>query len=160
LSIRHGRARGSIDCFPPPAARGCGIMREIQAQDIANALGGYRSGSTWMARCPAHDDTTPSLAIAESNDGKVLVYCHAGCSQQDVIAALRARGLWGADEQRPVRFQRKLDRKKPRDPDSDTIRRKEAALAIWQESGPLEVLERLVALKRDDRAAFEACGLT
>ena len=27
-------------------------------------------------------------------DGKVLVHCHAGCAQRDVIAALRGLGLW------------------------------------------------------------------
>jgi hypothetical protein len=43
--------------------------------------------------CPAHDDSNPSLAVAE-RDGRVLVYCHGGCSQAAVLAALRARGLW------------------------------------------------------------------
>ena len=47
-----------------------------------------------MARCPAHDDREPSLSISAGKDGKVLVRCHAGCDQRDVIAALRARGLW------------------------------------------------------------------
>ena len=47
-----------------------------------------------MARCPAHPDTTPSLSINETPAGKVLVKCFAGCSQAEVIAALRRRGLW------------------------------------------------------------------
>jgi hypothetical protein len=47
-----------------------------------------------MARCPAHEDRNPSLSITEATDGKVLLRCHAGCSQEAVIAALRARGLW------------------------------------------------------------------
>jgi hypothetical protein len=46
-----------------------------------------------MARCPAHDDRDPSLSIRDEN-GKVLVHCYAGCSQADVIAALKALGLW------------------------------------------------------------------
>jgi len=46
-----------------------------------------------MARCPAHDDRNPSLSISQS-DGRVLVHCHAGCSQQAVIEALRRKGLW------------------------------------------------------------------
>ncbi len=46
-----------------------------------------------MARCPAHDDRNPSLAIRD-HDGRVLVHCHAGCAQADVVNALRARGLW------------------------------------------------------------------
>jgi hypothetical protein len=47
-----------------------------------------------MARCPAHADDKPSLAIKEAGDGRVLVYCHAGCSQDAVIDALRDRGMW------------------------------------------------------------------
>ena len=39
------------------------------------------------ARCPAHDDTNPSLSIRAS-EGRVLVYCHAGCETVDVLAAL------------------------------------------------------------------------
>lgn len=53
---------------------------------IARALGGHRSGDGWMASCPAHDDHDPSLSIKETPDGKILVHCHAGCKQPQVIA--------------------------------------------------------------------------
>lgn len=46
------------------------------------------NGRGWMARCPAHDDRTPSLAIAQGDDGRVLLKCHAGCSHQAIVAAL------------------------------------------------------------------------
>jgi len=59
------------------------------AEQIISALGG-RNGK---CKCPAHDDRDPSLSVSEQN-GKVLVKCHAGCSQDAVINALRARGLW------------------------------------------------------------------
>ena len=36
----------------------------ITATELAAALGGRRSGHGWMARCPAHDDREPSLAIS------------------------------------------------------------------------------------------------
>jgi DNA primase len=65
----------------------------MNTQSIISALGARRVGSAWMAKCPVHDDQTPSLSITE-NDGKTLVHCHAGCKQKTVIAALRARGLW------------------------------------------------------------------
>ena len=61
--------------------------------EIAGALEGKRSGRQFLARCPAHDDSNPSLSIAERN-GKVLVKCFAGCEQADVIGQLKARGLW------------------------------------------------------------------
>jgi hypothetical protein len=65
----------------------------MMPESLARALGARRSGSGWMAQCPAHDDNNPSLSISERN-GKLLVHCFAGCDQQDVIDALRARGLW------------------------------------------------------------------
>jgi DNA primase len=49
-----------------------------------------------MAKCPAHDDNNPSLSIREL-DGKVLVHCHSGCAQRNVIDALKARGLWQSE---------------------------------------------------------------
>ncbi len=45
----------------------------------------------WVAKCPAHPDRTPSLSVAESNDGKVLLHDFAGCSTPDVLAALGLR---------------------------------------------------------------------
>ncbi len=46
------------------------------------------NGSGWTARCPAHEDRTPSLAIGEGADGQVLLTCHAGCSFEAVVAAM------------------------------------------------------------------------
>jgi hypothetical protein len=43
--------------------------------------------------CPAHDDEHPSFSISDNN-GKILVKCHAGCSQDQVISALKENGLW------------------------------------------------------------------
>jgi hypothetical protein len=47
-----------------------------------------KSGSDFKALCPAHDDRTPSLSISESDGGRVLVHCHAGCKTQDVLNAI------------------------------------------------------------------------
>ena len=74
----------------------------MTAETIAKALGGRKAGGGWMARCPAHDDRTPSLSIRDADDGKVLVRCHAGCDQERVIAALRARGLWAENGPRSL----------------------------------------------------------
>jgi hypothetical protein len=65
-----------------------------EAQALTVALGGRWRGRRGTACCPAHTDHSPSLSIAERG-GKVLVRCHAGCEQRDVITALKARGLWG-----------------------------------------------------------------
>ena len=43
---------------------------------------------TWVARCPAHDDRSPSLSIATGDDGKVLLHCFAGCGAADVVESV------------------------------------------------------------------------
>lgn len=45
-----------------------------------------RSRDGWMARCPAHDDRSPSLSLRES-DGKILLHCFAGCTVEAICAA-------------------------------------------------------------------------
>lgn len=47
-----------------------------------------RNGQGWISRCPAHDDHTPSLSVAEGENGKILLHCHAGCDYPRIIAAL------------------------------------------------------------------------
>lgn len=47
-----------------------------------------------MARCPAHDDRTPSLSVARGNGQPVVLTCHAGCSADAVLDRL---GLTWAD---------------------------------------------------------------
>jgi hypothetical protein len=41
----------------------------------------------FMALCPAHEDKNPSLSITDTGN-KILVYCHAGCNQKNVINKL------------------------------------------------------------------------
>jgi hypothetical protein len=119
----------------------------MSAESLARALSGRKAGAAWMARCPVHDDREPSLSITDARNGKVLVRCHAGCDQRDVIAALRARGAWDADARRPTRFSCKPYRPLPAEPDGDAIKRTEAALAIWHgaqsaEGTPVEIYLR------------------
>lgn len=65
----------------------------MTAERIATALQARRSGKGWMTRCVAHEDRSPSLSVRQAGD-TVLVHCFAGCPQEAVIDALRARGLW------------------------------------------------------------------
>jgi putative DNA primase/helicase len=51
-----------------------------------------RPGGGYMAPCPAHDDSSPSLSIAEGRDGRVLVKCHAGCEWRAIVEAVGLRG--------------------------------------------------------------------
>lgn len=45
----------------------------------------------FTARCPVHDDRSPSLSVREGADGRALIYCFAGCETEAVIAALGLR---------------------------------------------------------------------
>ena len=47
-----------------------------------------RMGSGWTARCPAHDDTSPSLTLAIGDDDRVLMNCHSGCDSVDILDRL------------------------------------------------------------------------
>jgi putative DNA primase/helicase len=108
----------------------------MNAETIAKALGGRKAGGGWAARCPAHDDRTPSLSIRDADDGKVLIRCHAGCGQEQVILTLRSRGLWTQNGSR--RFTRLASRSVARrtEADREDAKRTQAALVIWQSATP------------------------
>ena len=108
----------------------------MNAEIIAKALGGRKVGQGWTARCPAHDDREPSLSIRDA-DGKVLVRCHAGCDQRDVIAALKARGLWDGKAHSSLRKSHHRKVSPPR-PDPDQTERSAVALSIWQSTIPAD----------------------
>ena len=47
----------------------------------------HKSGNGYTARCPAHQDREPSLSITEG-DTRLVLFCHAGCDQDDVLDAI------------------------------------------------------------------------
>jgi CHC2 zinc finger len=82
-------------------------------EDLINRL--HKAKKTgpgkWNARCPAHEDKSPSLSIAEK-DGVILLHCFAGCEVADICGAIgvEVKDLfppkddnWKPDE-KPVRF--------------------------------------------------------
>lgn len=92
-----------------------------RAELLARALGGHKAGNSWTARCPAHEDGTPSLSITQAG-ARVLVHCHAGCGQDRVLAVLRERKLWCAGS-----APRRLPPPPPKAPRPATY-----ALSIWR----------------------------
>lgn len=42
---------------------------------------------SWIAKCPAHPDKSPSLTVKDSN-GTILVHCFSGCSALDIVHAV------------------------------------------------------------------------
>lgn len=106
----------------------------MKAEHIARALSGKKVGTCWTACCPAHDDSRPSLSICDRGN-KVLVYCHAGCSQNTVITALMERGIWDSRCQanpRPVSHREERQRQWEHRQSNST----EIALSIWRRTIP------------------------
>jgi len=56
----------------------------MNAEQISSRLDGRKASGGWQAKCPAHEDKHASLSISEGNDGRVLAYCHAGCTLADI----------------------------------------------------------------------------
>lgn len=77
-----------------------------------------RGKDKWMACCPAHDDSDPSLAVASTPSGKILLKCYAGCSALEITQSL---GLGLPDlfpdayEENPLGFARRERAQKDRE---------------------------------------------
>jgi putative DNA primase/helicase len=71
----------------------------MNAQDIGIALKGRRNGNGWLVSCPCpshgkgRGDQSPSLTVADGNDGRLLLRCFAGCEFVDILDELKHRGL-------------------------------------------------------------------
>ena len=59
------------------------------ADRILNKLDGVKQtgNDRWLAKCPAHEDKSPSLAIREIED-RLLLHCFAGCSAHEIVASI------------------------------------------------------------------------
>jgi len=59
------------------------IQQLLQLLDSVRKVGHNK----WMALCPAHADTNPSLCITSDHRG-IGLYCHAGCETEKICQAL------------------------------------------------------------------------
>jgi hypothetical protein len=107
------------------------------AREIVIGLGGrwVRSGGT--VRCPAHEDRSPSLSVSQTRDGRPLVFCHAGCSQRDVIDALRARNLWTGEARPDPSYPGRVTLPHDGIVQSDDRERMDKARSIWDAAHPI-----------------------
>ena len=61
----------------------------MTVNEFLSRLDGVKGGhGQWTAKCPAHDDRRASLSVSVGEGGRVLLNCHAGCSTEDICAAL------------------------------------------------------------------------
>ena len=72
----------------------------MEARWLTSTLGGTWRNGRGIASCPVkghgrgRGDKTPSLSISSGQKRAVVFHCHAGCSQADVLEALKRRGAW------------------------------------------------------------------
>jgi len=108
----------------------------MNAEMLARALGAVRSGRQWKCRCVAHDDAGPSMIIFDGRE-RVQVRCLAGCETLDVIAALRARGLWEREAQDDT-YAKRINMRPPAEPDREQQRMRDRERRIWEETTECE----------------------
>jgi hypothetical protein len=65
---------------------------ETAAAELVHRLGGAWRSQGAMCRCPAHDDSTPSLSVRIGSKS-LLFKCFAGCSVIDILHAIRRLDL-------------------------------------------------------------------
>ena len=124
ISVPGGRTSGewpiSRNASPTGTARH-GVARTIAGDTVSRLLGGLscvrQTGSgRWIARCPAHEDRSPSLSIRDIDD-RVLVHCFAGCGVGDVLSSvgLTLADLYGSSGL-PAKFLKRPDNLLPKLP--------------------------------------------
>ena len=74
-----------------PQITGTGPL-ERRAREIVESLRGSWRGGKGMCCCPAHEDRTPSLSVTLGRKA-ILLHCFAGCTNDEIIAALRRHGV-------------------------------------------------------------------
>jgi len=111
---------------------------EDDVEVLLGRLEGVRRAgpSSWVARCPAHDDRNPSLSVSVKG-GRILIHCFAGCAPGEVLGAvgltwkdLRAPDPWGW---RPLVSSRPKPKPEPKGPSPEDLERWEA---LWERAKP------------------------
>lgn len=61
----------------------------MTVETVLGRLDGVTESDTgrWMAKCPVHDDSKPSLSVSAEGD-RILLHCHAGCETEAIVQAL------------------------------------------------------------------------
>jgi hypothetical protein len=91
----------------------CEMLR-ARLEGVRAERGGF------VALCPAHDDSRPSLRVTRGDDGRALLACRAGCPTEAVVSALglRMADLMPREGWQPMR-PRSAPTAKPRAPEGE-----------------------------------------
>ena len=93
-------------------------LNDWSAADVAGKLSGTgrskakKTGRGWMVCCPAHEDRSPSLSLADGREGMLLYHCFAGCRPEDVRTALESHlGVDPSAPSNPTKKKRVVEKK-------------------------------------------------
>ena len=119
-----------------------GAEAELTTRDILDRLERVRrSGAGWTARCPSHEDKKNSLSIKEEA-GKVLLHCFAGCTFEQIMAAM------GNTNGQP--HSKSTDtRPKFTYTNTEVTKLSEALIDEWETGGPVADFLRSRGISRD-----------
>ncbi len=82
----------------------------IDAEALAKALGKVkRTSNGWLTNCPGHEDQHQSFHVSDGYKGRPVFKCHAGCSQDAVLDALKARQLWGGSSNAVIETKKEIE---------------------------------------------------
>lgn len=67
-------------------------MKLTVASVLETLGGGVKRGSGWMVKCPAHDDSDPSLFVTNGDKQEVVFHCQSQhCEQEAILTAIKRK---------------------------------------------------------------------
>lgn len=84
MDKKNGRPETTNTNHPVIVTHSDAAARIVERLDGVKRTGPGR----WLAKCPAHDDRSPSLSVREAEDGRVLLRCWSGCTASEVMGAI------------------------------------------------------------------------
>lgn len=76
-------------CYPGSSYSEARRWKKLTLDELTQRLTGkYMADGSFQAICPCHDDKKASLNIRQSDEGKLLFCCYAGCKTEDILKAM------------------------------------------------------------------------
>jgi putative DNA primase/helicase len=120
-------------------------MAHVSAIDVARKANGKRGvDRSFLISCPVpghgrgRGDLTPSCAIRDGHDGRLLFHCFAGCDWRDVVRAARELGWIDHNSASPSRLSFLPTHWRPHASKAQATKTAEIARQIWKKASQLE----------------------
>lgn len=117
---------------------------------LARLDGVRKSGQGYIAKCPAHEDKSPSLSLKEAANGDVVLHCFAGCSH---VAVMESIGLKESD----LFFEKYEDKKEKDQVYFSKKMLDEIDMQVWFCTHAISDIHKGERLKATDYEKYIAC---